>query len=96
MRARARVCARARCRPTLSQVEQLAKARASDVVVAVGQTLEKEDGCNETVRQSRDMHVMRACVRELMCPFPCTQQDIELLMSQLALNRDVNTPPMLS
>jgi hypothetical protein len=31
----------------------LAKARACDVVLAVGQPLEKEDGCDEAVSSAR-------------------------------------------
>ncbi len=34
---------------TRVQIDHLEKARANDVVLAVGQQLEKEDGCDEAV-----------------------------------------------
>ncbi len=39
--------------PRPRQIEHLSKARANDVVLAVGQPLEKEDGCDEAVRSVR-------------------------------------------
>jgi hypothetical protein len=34
----------------IKQIERLAQAKANDVVVALGQPLEKDDGCDEAVR----------------------------------------------
>ncbi len=48
--------------PWNRQVAHLAKARACDVVLAVGQPLEKEDGCDEAVSSTRPLLRARATV----------------------------------
>ncbi len=80
-----------------TQIEELEKARASDVILAVGQLLEKEDGCDEAVSCVQcyllSERLLHPFFSHKFSRFP--SQDIALLMRQLSLSREVPPPSLI-